>query len=160
MDKEILDFTITKEKLLSFLEDKDNAVMVLATSADNIVMSRNILVINDELNLYFFTWKFSRKCEQIRKNPKISLCKDKIEIEGNAEFLGLMTADKNKKILEILKQKQPDAIESWLEKPNMILVRIKPLFACVDGYFVGKNAYLEYIDFEKKCAYKVEWASH
>jgi general stress protein 26 len=61
--------------------------MVLATSHNDRVLARNVLVASDGLDLYFFTWKHSRKCMQIQKNPKVALCKDKVQIEGVAEIL-------------------------------------------------------------------------
>ena len=152
-----LDFSMAKEKLLSFLENKDNAVMVLATSANNVVMARPVLIFNHALDIYFFTWKHSRKCAQIENNNQVALCKEKVEIEGMAEEIGLMTSEKNRKILEVLRKKRPEAIKRWENKPNMVIIRIKPRFACIDGYFIEDDAYLEYIDFEGKHAYKVKW---
>ena len=131
--------------------------MILATSADNVVMARPVLVVNDELNIYFFTWRHSRKYVQIEKNNRISLCKDKIEIEGIAEILGLMTDKKNKETLEIIRNKQPKAIERWERNPGMVIIKIKPLFACIDGYYIEDDAYIEYIDFNKQCAYAEKW---
>jgi general stress protein 26 len=154
-----IDYNKSKEKLLSFLERKDNAVMVLATSADNVVMTRSVLIVNDALDIYFFTWKYSRKYDQIRKNNMVSLCRDRVEIEGTAEILGLMTSEENKEILEIIRKKQPNALSRWENKPGMVIIRIKPIFACVDGYYIEDEAYLEYIDFKKEIAYKVKWGS-
>ena len=158
-NKEILNFDEIKEKLLRILENKDNAIMVMATSADNVVMARTILTINVGLDIYFFTWKYSRKCKQIKKNSHVSLCKDKIEIEGEAKILGSMTAKNNEKILEFIKNKYPDAVKRWEAKPGMIIIRIKPAFACVDGYFINNDAYVEYLDLNKKQAYRLKWAS-
>jgi general stress protein 26 len=155
--KETVDYYKTRDKLLSFLERKENAVMVLATSADNHVMARPVLVVNDNLILYFFTWRHSRKCAQIEINSMISLCKDKIEIEGNAEILGDMISPKNKPIFNIIKKKHPEAIHRWGDKPNMVIIRVIPVFACVDGYFVNGDTYIEYIDFITENAYKTKW---
>jgi general stress protein 26 len=155
--KESIDYNQTKDKLLSFLECKENSVMILATSADNVVMARSILIINDGLDIYFFTWKHSRKYIQIKKNHMIALCKDKVEIEGTAEISGLMTDEKNRETLELLRKKQPEAIERWVNKPNMVIIKVKPVFACVDGYFINDDAYIEYIDFKKRYAYKKKW---
>ena len=134
--------------------------MTLATSANNVVMARPVLIISNSLDIYFFTWKYSRKCSQIKENNLISLSKDKVEIEGKAEILGLMFNEKNKEVLEILKKKQPEAIKRWEDKPNMVIVRVKPLFACVDGYFVNSVAYIEYIDLRKEYSYRMKWANY
>ncbi len=156
-NEEKIDYQKAKDKLVSFLENKENAVMVLATSADNVVMARSVLIFNDALDIYFFTWKHSRKCAQIEKNNMISLCKDKVEIEGIAEILGLMKSEKNKGILKILREKQPGAIKRWENYPNMVIVKVKPIFACIDGYYINDDAFIEYLDFKKQNAYKVKW---
>jgi general stress protein 26 len=158
-EREKIDFERSKDKLLSFFYKKDNAVMVLGTSVNNVVMTRSVLIVNEALNLYFFTWKHSRKYAQIEKNNRVSICKDKVEIEGKAEILGLMTSEKNRKILEIIRKKQPNAVNRWENKPDMVIIRIRPEFACVDGYYIDNDAYLEYIDFRKETAYKVKWGS-
>jgi general stress protein 26 len=157
--KEIIDYSLTKEKLYSFLSSPENSVMILATSADDIVMARPVLVINYESDIYFFTWKHSRKYIQIKKNNNVSICKDKVEIEGKAEILGLMTDEKNLEIMNIMRKKQPESIEKWENKPNMVIIKVKPQFACVDGYFLNDNAYIEYIDFNKQTAHKEKWGN-
>ena len=158
-NEDILDFNKTKEKLLRLLEKRESAIMVLATSADDMVMTRTILTVNIGLDIYFFTWKSSRKCKQIKKNCHVSLCRDKIEIEGEAKILGSMTAKNNEKILERIKAKYPDAVKRWEAKPGMILIRIIPTFACIDGYFIHSDAYVEYLDLKKQRAYRSKWAS-
>ena len=157
---EILDYEKSKNKLLSFLKNKENSVMILATSANDIVMARSVLICNDGLDIYFFTWKYSRKCTQIKINNLISLCKDKIEIEGTAKILGLMTAVRNKEILKLLQQKYSDSIKIWKNKPNMVIIKVKPIFARVDGYFIDNDSYNEYVDFIKQNAYREKWAYH
>jgi general stress protein 26 len=158
MATEIVDYEKSINKFLSFLENRDNAVMVLATSANNVVMARPVLIINDNWDIYFFTWKHSRKCAQIERNNMISLCKDKVEIEGTAEILGLITSDENKEVFRLFKQKCPDAIKTWENKPNMVFVKVEPLLARVDSYFINDNAYIEYVDFIKQNAFMEKWA--
>jgi len=157
---EILDYEKLKKKLLSFLENKENSVMILATSSNDVVMARSVLICNDGLNIYFFTWKYSRKCTQIRHNNLVSLCKDKVEIEGTAKTLGLMTSNKNKDILNLLKQRFPDSIKIWETKPNMVIIKVNPIFARVDGYFIDNDSFNEYIDIINKNAYREKWAYH
>jgi general stress protein 26 len=156
--KKFIDFLKSKEKLISMLDNRDNAVMVLGTSAHNKVITRSILVINDGLDLFFFTWKNARKTKQIEINNSVSLCRDKIEIEGDAKILGLMTAEENKNILDLIRKKHPEAVKRWELKPNMIIVMIKPTFACIDGYNENTESYLEYIDFINQESFKTKWA--
>ncbi|MGB3479041.1 MAG: pyridoxamine 5'-phosphate oxidase family protein [bacterium] len=156
--KEEIEYEKAKEKLIKFLENKENSIMVLATSANNVVMARNINVANDKLDIYFFTWEHSRKCTQIRNNPRVALCKDKVEIEGKANVLGLMLSKENKKYTEIIRKRDPDAIKQWKNKPSMVIVKIQPIFTRIDGYYDNGDVFIEYIDLENKKAYKEKWS--
>jgi general stress protein 26 len=157
-NKKEINFEKIKEKFINFLESKDNAIMVLATSFKNRVIARNVLIANDGLDIYFFTWGYSRKCIQIKANPKVALCKDKVQIEGTAEILGDLFSQKNKKYTDIIRNKFPESIKRWEKKPGMVIVRIKPNFICVDGNILGDDVYLEYLDLENKRAYREKWA--
>jgi len=157
-NKKEMNFEKTKGKLINFLESKDNAIMVLATSCKDRVIARNILIANDGLDIYFFTWGHSRKCIQMKANPKVALCKDKVQIEGTAEILGDLFSQKNKKYTDIIRNKFPESIKRWERKPEMVIVRIKPNFICVDGNVKGDDLYLEYLDLENRKAYTEKWA--
>jgi general stress protein 26 len=155
---EKLDFQSSRNKLIGLLDKRDSYVMILGTSAYDKVMTRSVLIFNNGLDLYFFTWKNSRKISQIEKNNNISICKDKIEIEGEAKILGLMTSKENKDILKMIREKHPDSVKKWESRPNMIIVSIKPIYACIDGYIENNDSILEYIDFKKRESYKTKWA--
>jgi len=157
--EEHIDYKKSLDKLLAFLERKENSVMVLATSANDVVMARSVLIFNDKLELYFFTWKYSRKYYQIEKHSRVSLCRDKVEIEGTAEILGPMKSGENKEILKFMREKQPGAINRWENKPDMVIVKVKPEFACIDGYYIGDDSFLEYIDLKMQIAYRMKWGS-
>jgi len=161
MDKEEmgkeLDYREKKEELIRFLESKDSETMVLATSHNDRVLARNVLVASDGLDLYFFTWKHSRKCMQIQKNPKVALCKDRIQIEGVAEILGGLLDEKTKKYTNIMRHRFPEAIEEWERRPGMIVVRVKPTFAVTGGSSNG-DVYIDYLDLKNEKAYSKRWA--
>jgi general stress protein 26 len=161
MDKEEigkeLNYKQKKEELIRFLESKDTETMVLATSHNDRVLARNVLVASDGLDLYFFTWKHSRKCMQIEKNPKVALCKDKVQIEGAAEILGGLLDEKTKKYTDIIRRKFPEAIEEWERRPGMIIVRVKPTFAITGGSSDG-DIHIDYLDLKNEKAYSKKWA--
>ena len=81
-----LDYPKKKEEIIKFLESKDNAIMVLATSHNDRVIARNVLIANNGLDLYFFTWGHSRKCIQIRENPRVALCKDDVHCKSQTHI--------------------------------------------------------------------------
>jgi uncharacterized pyridoxamine 5'-phosphate oxidase family protein len=155
-----LDYEEKEEELIRFLESKDNETMVLATSHNDRVLARNVLVASDRLDLYFFTWKHSRKCMQIQKNPKVALCKDKVEIEGVAKILGGLLDEKTKKYADIMRRKFPEAIEKWEGHSGMVIVEIKPTFAVTGGRSDGDVVCIDYLDLKNERAYSKKWAHY
>jgi general stress protein 26 len=154
-----LNYKAKKEELIRFLESKDSETMVLATSHNDKVLARNVLVATDGLDLYFFTWKHSRKCMQIQKNPRVALCKDKVQIEGVAEILGGLPDKKTEKYIDIMRRRFPEAIKEWEHRPGMIIVRVKPTFA-VTGGSSNDDVYIDYLDLKNEKAYSKKWAHY
>jgi general stress protein 26 len=163
MDKEEmrkeLNYKEKKEELIRFLESQDNKIMVLATSHNNRVLARNVLVASDGLDLYFFTWKHSRKCMQIEKNPKVALCKDKVQIEGVAQILGGLLDEKTKKYTDTMRRKFPESIKKWERRPEMIIARVRPTLVVTGGSFNG-DIYIDFLDLENEKAYSEKWAHY
>ncbi|GAG23031.1 unnamed protein product, partial [marine sediment metagenome] len=101
-------FEEKEQEIVSFLGSTENAIMALATSAADRVLVRMILVTCEGLNIYFFTWGGSRKCEQIRANPRVALCKDRVQIEGTAEILGDLFDPSNAAIRGLFEERFPE----------------------------------------------------
>lgn len=156
-ERKELDFEKKRQELISFLTSRENKHMVLATSHDNRVQARVILVASEMLDIYFFTWKHSRKIRQIQENPRVALCKDAVQIEGTAEILGNLTDEKIGKFVNIMRSMYPDAIEKWERQPGMVLVRIRPVMAVTGGSSNG-DTYIDYLDLEHNRAYSEKWA--
>lgn len=133
--------------------------MVLATSYKERVLARNVLVASKGLDLYFFTWKHSRKCMQIEKNPKVALCKDKVQIEGVAKILGELLDEKTKKYTDIMRRKFPEAIKKWERRLGMVIVRVRPTLVVTGGSFNG-DVYIDFLDLENEKAYSEKWAHY
>ena len=163
MDKEEfrkeLDFEEKKKEVIKFLESKENETMVLATSYKERVLARNVLVASKGLDLYFFTWKHSRKCMQIEKNPKVALCKDRVQIEGVAEILGSLLDESIKEYTDIMRDKFPEAIKSWERRPGMVIVRVRPTVV-VTGGSVDEPVSLDFLDLNSQRAYSERWAHY
>jgi general stress protein 26 len=154
-----LEYSDSRLKLLGFIQDKSNELMVLSTSANNFVMSRNVLIANDDLDIYFFTWAHSRKCSQLKINPRVSLCKDKVEIEGITNFIGSMFSTETAHILNLFMEKEAESVSQWKNKLDMVFFCIKPQFARIDGYYENSDLFNEYIDLVNHISYKEKWAS-
>ena len=153
-----LDYPKKKEGIIKFLESKDNAIMVLATSHSDRVIARNVLIASHGLDLYFFTWRHSRKSVQIRENPRVALCKDDVQIEGVAEILGGLLEEKNKEYADILRNKFPDSVEMWEHRPGIVIVRVRPTLIATAGETSDDQVYLDYVDLENETAYAERWA--
>lgn len=153
-----LDFQEKKAEVLRFLASKDHAVMALATSHNDRVMARNVLIASHELDLYFFTWGRSRKCVQIRDNSSVALCKEDVQIEGEAEILGDLLDEKNQEYADILRRKLPDSVRKWEDRPGMVVVRIRPTLITTAGGTIDGEIYLDYLDLRSQIAYAEKWA--
>lgn len=158
--KFMTDYNETKKKLLDFLNNKENEYMVLATTDNNKVYARTILIANEGFDIYFFTWKYSRKYSHIEKNNHVSLCKDIVQIERTAKILGLMNDKKNERFKKIIADREPTSIEFWKKKPNMEIIKITIDFAIVDGYYENEESFIEYLDIKKGEAYKAQWGNY
>jgi general stress protein 26 len=156
--REALNYEEKKEELVRFLASPDNATMVLATAHNDRVLARNVLTASNGLDIYFFTWGHSRKCGQIRGNPRVALCKDKVQIEGVAEILGPLFSEETKVHTDVLRDKFPEAIASWENSPGMVIVSVRPTLAIVGGS--ADPPCLEFLDLENKTAYRERWADH
>jgi general stress protein 26 len=154
-----LPFESRRREIVSFLASPDNAIMTLATSAGDRVLARLILVTCEDLDVYFFTWGGSRKCEQIRDNPRVALCKDRVQIEGTAEILGGLFDPANVSIRGLFEERFPETVETWRDRPGMVLVKITPISAVLAGE-PGEEPHLQFVDLKREIAYVEPWADH
>ncbi len=154
-----LDFKERKQAFTESLQKSENRIMTLATSSGGHVTARNVLTVSQETDLYFFTWGHSRKCQQVRENPRIALCTGEIQIEGTAEILGGLFDEANRPYLDLFLARHPDAIARWRGRPSMVLVHVRPAFAVL-GASSSFQPGLDYLDLEKGIAYSEPWAHY
>lgn len=154
-----LDFEAKKQEFLRILEDPENRVMSLATSQGDAVTARQVLVVNDGLDIYFFTWDHSRKATQIRGNPRVALCNGIVQIEGEAKIVGGLRDEAHKAYVDIFRRRVPAAIERWKDAPSMVLVRIRPACAITAGSSTEETL-LEVLDLANGQAYAEPWACY
>lgn len=137
---EKLDYERARERVLEFLEGKH--AITLATSLADRVTARTVSFANDGLTILFMSWGHHTKCVQIRGNPRVALCRDNVQIEGVAEILGGVLDERNKRYVDILRNKYPENYALFAHEPGMVIVRIIPtsitLFDKSDGQFCLK----------------------
>ena len=158
-DRWELDYAETRDDLVRFLEAPSHALMSLATSHNDRVLVRTISVVADGLDIYFFTWGGSRKCEQIRANPKVALCGDRYQVEGTAEVLGDLFSEHNAPHVERFRRKLPGAIEAWEKRPGMVLVKVRATAAVIAGP-PGEEPHLAFLDLIREASHAERWAHH
>ena len=75
-----MEFTKAYENF--YKELGESKKMVLSTSLNDVVTSRMMSVVVIDKKIYFQTDKTFRKYNQLKENPRVSLCIDNIQIEG------------------------------------------------------------------------------
>ena len=134
----------------------DDAIMALATSAGDRALVRMILVAADGLDVYFFTWGGSRKCEQIRANPHVALCKERVQIEGTAEILGGLFDPATATVRRSFEERCTKTVERWRNRPGMVLVKVAPRSVVLGGD-PDEEPRLRFVDPENGAAYAKPW---
>lgn len=114
---------LTADEVVSALEKEKT--LILATCADNRVTTRTMSHVNDGLDVYFQTGEHYLKTQQIRANPNVALSVGTYDIEGRAEIIGHPMDESNRFILEMLKDKHPNAVERWSSLQNQVVIKVK-----------------------------------
>ncbi len=155
----VLDYAEKRREFERFLSSTEGGTMVLATSHQHRVMARTILVANRGIELYFITWRHSRKCPQIAGNPRVALCKDRFQIEGTAQILGSVSDPRHRPYVDLLRERFPEAVARWMRLPNTVLVKVHPTLVTVASH-AGRDPTIEFLDLETHTAYAERWANY
>ena len=81
-----MEFTDAYEKF--YQELGESKKMVLSTSLNDAVSSRMMSIVVIDKKIYFQTDRTFRKYDQLKENPRVSLCIDNMQIEGYCEEAG------------------------------------------------------------------------
>jgi general stress protein 26 len=142
------------KEIIAFMEKNRN--ITLATSLDNRVTARTVQYINDGLDVYFTSFEFNKKIQQINGNPNVALNLNHIQIEGKAEVFSSSLPDELKSVEDRFAAKY-----KWFtrisESNTFVFVKISPkklvIFKSIDGIFHLKN-----FDLENKKVYQMKLA--
>jgi len=147
-----LDFADEIKDIIAFFDKNRN--ITLATSLDDRVTARNVQYINVGLDIYFTSWEFNKKIQQIKGNPNIALNLNHIQIEGTAEVYRWPLDEKIKSVEDKFAVKY-----KWFSKISesreAVMVKIIPkkivIFKSIDGVF-----HLQNIDLKNKKIYQMQ----
>ena len=152
MGKSEISYLELKNKITAFLEEK--RAIVLATSSNNQVIARTVSYVNNELEIYFWSYRNHTKCQQIKDNPRVALCRDYLQVEGIASLHGSILDPQNKDYLVHFRKKFPKMYENYINEPEMILITVEPtlfvMLVNIDG-----TLYRDHLNVTKKQVYRI-----
>ena len=151
MNKIALNVNEKKQELSKLLEDAK--YIVLATSADNRVTARTLCHVNIGLDIFFQTDSGFLKVEQIRKNPKVALCLNNMQIEGVAQLRGRPSEDQNAEFSDAFRKKHSRSYEKYAKSKKQITIKVSPALF-VEWKYIDEKPCREYLDLEKNLAYR------
>lgn len=100
--------------------------IVLATCEGDHVTARTVSFASSGVDVCFMSFVANTKCEQIRANSNVALCRDNVQIEGTAQVLGPVVAEGNAELANLLRAKYPNDYAGYAAHPEMILIRVVP----------------------------------
>ena len=121
--------------------------MVLSTSLNDVVTSRMMSIVVINKKIYFQTDRTFRKYKQLKKNSRVSLCAENIQIEGNCEEVG--TPLDNTEFANAYKKYFLSSYTRYSSLKNECLFVVMPTFVEKWVYIDG-IPYIEILDMVKK----------
>lgn len=147
----VLSFEELKARNVKLLNN--NKLIYLATACNGRAKSRIVDYYNDELMIGFITWQNTVKIKHIRNNPIVSLCIDRLHIEGKATLRGHPSLEENKTFMKYYKERHPIPYKNFIEMENTTLVLVEPIMSILmtyeDNFF-----YLDHLDLFQKSAFR------
>lgn len=125
----------------------DWKIMALASCVDNYPMVRNVscLFYNDKI--YFKTDKNFRKTQQLYKNPRVAMCWNGTQVEGDARVTGLVVEEEGRTFEKLYKKFLWQSYNAYSHEDTEILIEVTPTFVEIWDEDENRNAYQIFIDF-------------
>ena len=141
-------------------EDLGTERGILATSKDGQVTARRMRLLSDGLKLYGWTHRYTRKSEQIKANPKVSVVVEYIQIDGVANVKGHPTDEPE--FLELIRKKLPHRYErlvkGWATTSDRAVIEVIPKRIALWKYTdeaAGIEEGLYMLNLDERKAYKI-----
>lgn len=133
----------------------DWKIMALASCGDNYPMVRNVSCIFYNDKIYFKTDKNFRKTKQLYANPRVAMCFNGTQVEGDAKITGLVTEEEGRVFEKKYKEYLWQSYNAYSHVDTEILIEVTPRFVEIWDEDDNRNAYQIFIDFDtKKAVYK------
>lgn len=141
--------TFEEEYLKFWQEFGKSRKMVLSTSLNDAVTSRTMSVVVLDEKLYFQTDKTFRKYNQLKGNPRVALCIDNIQIEGQCNEMGILID--NEKYCNAYKEHFPDSFNRYSLLKNERLFAVMPTY--IERWiYIDSVPYMQIFDVKnRKC---------
>ena len=135
---------------VQIMKDKlgDWKIMALASCVDNYPMVRNVscLFYNDKI--YFKTDKNFRKTQQLYANPRVAMCWNGTQVEGEAKVVGLVVDEPGRVFEKKYKEFLWQSYNAYSHVDTEILVEVTPRFVEIWDEDKDRNAFQIFIDFD------------
>ena len=118
------------EKAYQIFQEKLGAwkIMALASCVDNYPMVRNVSCLIYNEKIYFKTDKNFRKTKQLYENPRVALCFNGTQIEGEAHIKGLVVEEEGRTFETLYKKYLWQSYNAYSHEDTEILVEVTPKF--------------------------------
>ncbi|MGL5148981.1 MAG: GyrI-like domain-containing protein [Clostridium sp.] len=158
---------LKKDEELNFNEEVSNffnklgdtKTMVLSTSLENEVTSRNMSIISNKNKFYFQSDVKFMKSKQINGNKNVALCFDNIEVVGYVKNIKRISDGDMVDFKLKFSKYHKSSYEAYSNLIDNRVFEVEPKLIKLYCY-EGKNVYLKYIDFVKEEAYKIYYLTY
>ena len=126
----------------------DWKIMALASCVDNYPMVRNVSCIFYNDKIYFKTDKNFRKTQQLYQNPRVAMCWNGTQVEGDAKVVGLVVDEPGRVFEKKYKELLWQSYNAYSHVDTEILVEVTPRFVEIWDEDKDRNAFQIFIDFD------------
>lgn len=146
--------TIDFEEALEIMHKKmgDWKIMALASCQDNYPMVRNVSCIFYDDKIWFKTDKNFRKTQQLMANPKVAMCFNGTQVEGDARITGLVVDEPGRIFEKKYKEYLWGSYNAYSHEDTEILVEVTPRFVEIWDEDEHRNAFQIFLNFDDKTA--------
>lgn len=146
-----LDFELASKEFYEILDKK--SIIVLSTSENDRVTSRNMSCIMHNDKIYYQSDKGHTKSIQVMNNKNVSLCIDNLQIEGIVTRVGSINDKDLSFFKEKYKKKYQGSYNAYSNLINNGVFEVEITNITIWNYD-GENVFRDFINMKKKVAFR------